>query len=128
MGGGEHPPRPLWPWCWTCGANFVVETQSSQRTCYGGDLEKFRTPVMVRAEMIRIFTLPDLMTWPTHKNDGTRLKEAELVRKMMCVKSRTATDSAHAAVTVVNEPADPLPLDGIHKFFVFHVSIYDPQH
>ena len=64
------------------------------------------------------------MTCPTHKNEGTRLEEAELVRKMMCVYSRTATDSAHAAVTVVNEPADLLPMDGIHKFFVSHGSIY----
>ncbi len=42
----------------------------------------------------------------------------------MCVHSGTATDFAHAAFTVVNEPADLLPPGSIHKFFVVHRSIY----
>lgn len=64
------------------------------------------------------------MAGATHKNDDSWLEEAELVREMMCVDSRTATDPAHAAITVVNKQADPLPLDGIHEFFVCHGSIY----
>ena len=82
---------------------------------------------MVRAEMNRIFTLPYKMTGPTNINDGTRLEEAELVCQMMCVHAGTATDLAEAALTVVNKPADPLPLDGIHKFFVGHALFMLPM-
>ena len=67
------------------------------------------------------------MTWPTNKNDGTRLEEAKLVCQMMCVHAGTATDLAEAALTVVNKPADPLPLDGIHKFFVGHALFMLPM-
>lgn len=81
---------------------------------------------MILAEMIRVFTLPDEMAWTAYKNDRTRLIEAELVTQMMCVDSGTATDFAHAAFAVVNTPADLLPLDRIHKLFVFHEVFMQP--
>ncbi len=77
--------------------------------------------------MIWVFSLPHQMTRAANKNDCTRLEEAKLVRKMMCVHSGSATDLTKATLTVVDQPADSLPLDGIHKFFVCHGSIY-PDH
>ena len=74
--------------------------------------------------MIRIFSLPYKMTWAAYKNDHTRLEETVLVTQMMCVHAGTATEFAHAAFTVVDEPADLLPPGSIHKFFVVHRSIY----
>jgi len=45
----------------------------------------------------------------------------------MCVHAGTTANPAFAAFSVVNKPADLLPLDGIHEFFVVHGSIYVPQ-
>lgn len=42
----------------------------------------------------------------------------------MCVHAGTTANPAFAAFSVVNKPADLLPLDGIHEFFVVHGSIY----
>lgn len=82
---------------------------------------------MIGWQMIWVFTLPDQMARATHKNDVLWIEKAELVRKMMCVHSQSATDSAHAAVTVVNQPADLLPTGRIHEFFVGHGNMYsDP--
>lgn len=79
---------------------------------------------MIWTKVIGVFSLPDKMAGAAHKNYDTRLKEAVFVREMMCVDTGTATDFAHAAFTVVDEPADLLPPGSLHKFFVVHRSIY----
>ena len=68
------------------------------------------------------------MAGSAHKNYGSWFEEPELVCQMMCVHAGATANPAFSAFSVINEPADLLPTNGIHEIFVSHGSIYDPQH